>query len=137
MWPRYSLKLEGNVIKNGVDLQTSAIFEYPNGAHALITTNMAAKSPTKATIVGTKARIELDTSFYRPTDIRIIYNDGRVTEFANGYKGHGLSEQAIYFEKLLIQGKKESDLLPLSESISILESIDEIRNQIGLKYPFE
>lgn len=125
------------MVKNGVDLQTSAIFEYPNGAHALITTNMAAKSPTKATIVGTKARIELDTSFYRPTDIRIIFNDGRVTEFANGYKGHGLREQAIYFEKLLIQGKKESDLLPLSESISILESIDEIREQIGLKYPFE
>jgi len=121
----------------GVDYQTSAIFEYPNGAHALITTNMISKSPTKATIVGTKARIELDTSFYRPTDMRIIYNDGRVTEFANGYKGHGLREQAIYFEKLLIQGKKESDLLPLSESISILESIDEIREQIGLRYPFE
>lgn len=123
------------VIENGVDLQTSAIFEYSGGRHAVINTVMNAKSPTTASINGSKARLELATSFYRPTDMRIIYNDGRTVEFKNEYRGHGLREQAIYFEKLLISGKKDSDLLPISETISIMETMDEIRNQIGLKYP--
>ena len=123
------------VIENGVDLQTSAIFEYSGGRHAVINTVMNAKSPTTASINGSKARLELSTSFYRPTDMRIIYNDGRTMEFKNEYRGHGLREQAIYFEKLLISGKKDSDLLPISETISIMETMDEIRNQIGLKYP--
>lgn len=126
-----------SVIENGVDLQTSAIFEYSGGRQAVINTVMNAKTPTAASINGTKARLELATSFYRPTDMRLIYNDGRVVEFKNEYRGHGLREQAIYFEKMLISGKKDSELLPISESVSIMETMDEIRNQIGLKYPFE
>lgn len=123
------------VIENGVDLQTSAIFEYSGGRQAVINTVMNSKTPTTASINGTNARLELATSFYRPTDMRLVYNDGRVVEFKNEYRGHGLREQAIYFEKMLITGKKDSELLPISETISIMETIDEIRNQIGLKYP--
>lgn len=125
------------VIENGVDLQSSAIFEYSGGRQAVINTVMNAKSPTTASINGTRARLELSTSFYRPTDMRLIYDDGRIVEFKNEYRGHGLREQAIYFEKMLISGKKESQLLSISETIEIMECLDEIRNQIGLKYPFE
>ena len=38
---------------------------------------------------------------------------------------------------MLISGKKDSELLPIAESVSIMQTMDEIRNQIGLKYPFE
>ena len=124
-----------SIIENGVDLQTSAIFEYSGGRQAVIKTVMNSKTPTTASINGTNARLELATSFYRPTDMRLVYNDGRIVEFKNEYRGHGLREQAIYFEKMLITGKKDSELLPISETISIMETIDEIRNQIGLKYP--
>ncbi len=126
-----------SVIENGVDLQTSAIFEYSGGRQAVINTVMNSKTPTTASINGTKARLELATSFYRPTDMRIVYNDGRIVEFKNEYRGHGLREQAIYFEKMLITGKKDSELLPISETVSIMETIDEIRAQIDLKYPIE
>ena len=67
-----------SVIENGVDLQTSAIFEYSGGRQAVINTVMNAKTPTAASINGTKARLELGTSFYRPTDMRLVYNDGRI-----------------------------------------------------------
>lgn len=123
------------VIENGVDLQTSAIFEYSSGRQAVINTVMNSKTPTTASINGTKARLEFATSFYRPTDMRMVYNDGRIVEFKNEYRGHGLREQAIYFEKMLITGKKDSELLPISETVSIMETLDEIRSQIGLKYP--
>ena len=121
----------------GVDYQTSSIFEYSIGAHATFTTNLKVKGPTVATVSGTKARLELHTSFYRPTDMRLIYNDGNTVEFKNEYRGHGLREQAIYFEKMLISGKKSSALLPIDETVSIMQTLDEIRNQIGLRYPFD
>lgn len=35
---------------------------------------------------------------------------------------------------MVAQGKKESEILPLSESLSIMETLDEIRRQIGLRY---
>lgn len=126
----------GDVI-GGVDYQSSAIFEYPNGAHASFTTNLKVKGPTLATVSGTKARLELETSFYRPTNMRLVYNDGHTVEFKNEYRGHGLREQAIYFEKMLIMGRRSSELLTLPETISIMQSLDEIRSQIGLIYPME
>jgi hypothetical protein len=38
---------------------------------------------------------------------------------------------------MLISGKRESAILPINETISIMETMDEIRAQIGLRYPFE
>ena len=122
---------------NGVDANTSAIFEYQNGAQAILNTNLIVKSETSATISGSKGRIEITGEFYRPTSMRVVYQDGSVKEFKNEYRGHGLREQAIYFEKMLIGGKKDSDLLPLTESLSIMQTMDEIRSQISLRYPFE
>jgi hypothetical protein len=34
-------------------------------------------------------------------------------------------------------GLTESPVLPLSETLSIMETLDEIRRQIGLRYPSE
>ena len=50
----------------GVDAQTSMVFGYESGAQAVLTCTLRAKSPTRAAIVGTDARIEIDGDFYAP-----------------------------------------------------------------------
>jgi len=64
-------------------------------------------------------------------------HDGPITEYPGGYQGHGLREEAEYFSQLIQRGEKESSLLSLDETIQIMESLDEIRRQIGLIYPSE
>ena len=39
--------------------------------------------------------------------------------------------------RCLEAGKLESDIMPLEETVSILETMDEIRRQWGLRYPME
>ena len=80
-------------LHNGVDANTSAIFEYEGGAQAILNTNLIVKSETSATISGSKARIEITGEFYRPTSMRVVYQDGSIKEFKNEYRGHGLREQ--------------------------------------------
>ena len=41
------------------------------------------------------------------------------------------------FGNLLRAGKTESDEMPLDETVSIMQTLDEIRKQIGLKYHYE
>jgi hypothetical protein len=41
------------------------------------------------------------------------------------------------FANLIAVGKKESPLMSHADTQSIMETMDEIRNQIGLRYPFE
>jgi hypothetical protein len=69
--------------------------------------------------------------------MRLKRVSGDVIEFPRVYQGHGLREQAIDFAKLVSEGKKESDLMTHADTQSIMETMDEIRSQIGLRYPFE
>ena len=63
----------------GVDMSDSMIFGYANGAHALITTTMAARTSTRASISGSKARIEIEGDFYAPGAFSLISPDGAIT----------------------------------------------------------
>lgn len=121
----------------GVDSQTSAIFDYKDGAQAIINTTMIAQTPCRAVISGLAGRLEIDRTFYNPTSMRVILFDGRVTEYPNIYVGHGLREQAVEMARVVRAGLLESPSMPWSESISVMKTMDEIRSQIGLVYPFE
>ena len=127
----------GVLTDKGVDGQTSAIFDYANGAQAILTTTMITSTPCRATIAGTLGRIEIDRTFYNPAPMRVVLIDGTTTEYPNNYQGHGLREQAAELERMIDSGEIESPLLTHQMSIEVMQSLDEIRNQIGLRYPFE
>jgi predicted dehydrogenase len=127
----------GVLTEKGVDNQTSAIFDYGNGAQAVITTTLITGTPCRATIAGTLGRIEIDRTFYNPANMRLVMRDGTITEYPNTYKGHGLREQAAELERMVRNGEIESPLLTHKMTIEVMQSLDEIRNQIGLRYPFE
>lgn len=121
----------------GVDASSSVIFDYQSGAQAILTSNMMVSTPCRATICGTLGKIEIDRTFYNPASMRVIMHDGTTTEYPSDYKGHGLREQALEFEKVVRNGEKSSSILTPDESILIMESLDEVRRQIGLIYPSE
>jgi hypothetical protein len=62
---------------------------------------------------------------------------GETKEYPNLYLGHGLREQVLAFKELTRSGEIESKVMSHSESLEIMETMDEIRKQIGLSYPFE
>ena len=121
----------------GVDASSTVIFDYKSGAQAILTSNIMVSTPCRATICGTLGKIEIDRTFYNPASMRVIMHDGTTTEYPNDYKGHGLREQALEFEKVVRNGEKSSKILTPDESILIMESLDEVRRQIGLIYPSE
>jgi predicted dehydrogenase len=121
----------------GVDAQTSMIFSYDSGAQAVLTTTMIEQTPCRAIVAGLNGWLEIDRTFYNPAAMRIVLNDGTVTEYPNTYAGHGLREQAEVFKQLVISGKFESEILTWADTVDIMKSLDTVRAQIGLKYPFE
>jgi predicted dehydrogenase len=132
-----SMTAKAEFTRTGVDSQTSMILRYDSGAHANLTTTLLVKSPCTATVVGTRGTLFIDGDFYTPTSMRLKRVSGEIIEFPKTYSGHGLREQAIEFAELLHAGKKESDLMSHHDTQSIMETMDEIRSQINLVYPFE
>jgi predicted dehydrogenase len=121
----------------GVDSQTSAIFDYDSGAQAVLTSNMIAQSPCRAVISGTLGRIEIDRTFYKPASMRVVGNDDSVTQYPNEYIGYGLREEAIEFADLVRLHRNESTHLRLDETLQIMESMDKIRELTGLTFPMD
>ena len=123
--------------KQGVDAQTSMIFTYDTGAQAVLTTTMIGQTPCRAVVAGLHGWLEIDRTFYNPASMRVILNDGSVTEYPSAYTGHGLREQAESFKQIVQSGAVESKVLTWKDTVDIMKSMDTVRSQIGLKYPFE
>jgi predicted dehydrogenase len=113
----------------GVDGQTSMLFGHASGAQAILTCTSAARSPTRAAIVGTDARIEIDGDFYAPTTFTLIPRDGKPFRFAQPHSGRGLRHEADEVARCLRDGLLESPWMPLDESISIMETMDTVLAQ--------
>lgn len=131
----------GTLTETGVDRQLSIVLDgFASGsAQAVLNTTLAAKTPTTATISGSLARIELDGDFYVPGPVRLVSRDGEVlTSGPPPIYGHeGLCYEAAHFAQLIADGATESPLLPLSETVAIMEVLDAVRAQVGVVYPGE
>ncbi len=131
----------GDLTEDGVDRQAAIVLDqfadHP-GARAVLHTTLAASTPTAASISGSKARIELDSPFYNPGTVRLVTGSGQSSWPGDGQVGHeAMSHEAAHFAQLVADGHRESPLLPLAETVAIMEVMDEIRAQVGVRYPGE
>ena len=113
----------------GVDAQTSMLLGYDSGAQAVLTCTLRAKSPTRAAIVGRDARIEVEGDFYAPAAVTLIPRQGDPVRVESVHEGRGLRHQADEVARRLAAGDVESPLMPLDETISIMETMDTVLAQ--------
>ena len=111
----------------GVDAQTSMVFGYEGGAQAVLTCTLRAKSPTRAAIVGTEARIEIEGDFYAPATVTLLPREGEPTRVESTHEGRGLRHQADEVARRLAAGDLESPLMLLDESIAIMRTMDAVQ----------
>tara|TARA_Y100000768_G_scaffold3649_1_gene2635 strand:+ start:460 stop:1443 length:984 start_codon:yes stop_codon:yes gene_type:complete len=118
----------------GIDSKTSMIFKYDSNVIANLSCSMFDTQPNRAIISGERGLIEIEPTFYAPTKISIVMNNGETTSITNDYKGHGLREQAKELEWCVKNNLIESPKMKHSESIAVMKSIDTIRSLIGLSF---
>ena len=114
----------------GVDGQCSMIFGYDSGAHAVLTTTSFARSATHACITGVDGRVEIDGDFYAPTSFTFIPRVGDAVRSTFDVSGRGLHYQAIEVARCLELGLLESPVMPLDESIAIMDTMTWIMEQL-------
>jgi predicted dehydrogenase len=122
----------------GADAQVATIFGYEGGRVASTLSASDARGPNAATVLGTRARIDIDAIWYTPTTFRVVASDGTVLdEYGSEVIGRGMHYQAEAVERLVAEGNLTGDVLPIDETVAIIGTLDAIRGQIGLRYPGE
>mgnify|MGYP003330593261 FL=1 len=112
--------------------------DFADGGMATFLTTNSVAGANRAIIYGEKGRIEVAGSAWDSTSFSLFNQSGDlVSKYEESHPGTGRQFQALEVERCIRAGLLESPLLPVDETIAIMRIMDQIRNQIGVKYPME
>jgi predicted dehydrogenase len=128
-----SVRAAGILAPTGVDVQAAATLDFDGRAQASITTSILIDTPGIATIEGTAASLRFDGNFVFPAAFRVVTDgDSRSWSDAAAPTGRdGLAWEATALAQFVSEGRTESPLHSLDDSISLMRTIDEVRAQVG------
>jgi predicted dehydrogenase len=135
--PPSAITAAGALTSTGVDARATVQLTTPSGANALVATSMVSALPVRATIVGSAGRIDIPSPFFGPTGVRLVQGDLgsqttlEWTDTAFETLHEGLCHQATALASYVAEGRTESPLHGLDETVSILGTIDEARRQVA------
>lgn len=121
----------------GVDEQAGIILRHENGALSVLASAIRTETPQTATILGTAGSIHFPTKWWQGKALTVT-REGRkpeTTEFTLG--GNGYHFQAMEVSDCLKEGRLESETMPLDETIEIMDTMDRLRSEWGLRYPMD
>ena len=126
----------GGMTQTGVDAYSTLVLSHHRDAQSTLYSSILTRTPTTAVIAGSEATLSIDGSFYVPTSFTVSSRDffGPVLTWSDptGRKlFDGLSWEATALARFVGEGRVESPVHPLEESVSILATIDEARAQIA------
>lgn len=122
----------------GVDASSYYLFEYANGQKAILSAGFDHAAPIEAIIGGTKGFIRIPRDFHGAMEVH-VHHEGEAPEvlaFPYG-EGEGFKYEIEHAMECISLGKKESDIMPLSETLAIMEIMDSFRREWNLVYPGE
>ena len=132
-----TIKALAGMGKSGVDEHDAYLLEHENGALANLYVSLRGQSSPDVTLIGSKGKIYLHPPIFCPSKLTLSPYDGEDTEFDLPFDSNGYQFEAMEVNRCLQRGEKESELMPLNESLEIMRSMDEIRKQIQLSYPMD
>jgi len=118
----------------GSDEQGIAILKYGNGEIADLSFALRTAAVNEAYIFGTEGYIKIEDVFAVPTRASLVINKLEAEALEEPIIGNALNYEAEEVMRCLRAGLKESPLMPLDESIQIMEIMDNLRKPWGLVY---
>ncbi|WP_378952340.1 Gfo/Idh/MocA family protein [Pelosinus sp. sgz500959] len=119
--------------ETGVDEQSAIILKNSMDEIAVISLTMRAKMPKRGVIAGELGFITID-NFPRASQATINYLDGKVEMIDAGETSQALQYEIQDMTDYILE-KNAMNTLELS--IDVMDIMDEVRRQWGIKYPFE
>ena len=131
--------------QTGSDEQAAMLFSYPGGKIASLTCAVATDTNQVALIAGTKGRISIPSPWWKSDEFVLML--GGTDPHAPGAEppqvikppseGNLYNYQAVEVGRCLREGLLESPVMPLDETIGLMETLDAVRKPWGLVYPTE
>ncbi|RMF81756.1 MAG: gfo/Idh/MocA family oxidoreductase [Chloroflexi bacterium] len=137
--------------ETGTDDYSSYLFTYDGGKIAQLWSGVHLSVPVEAQIFGTEGFIHIEQPWINPRVIKLVTGVAPGVEFMIPFDGNLYDEQIVHvpttgngynYEAMEVAdciraGKGESDIMPLDETLAIMQTMDAMRAEWGLAYANE
>ena len=133
-------RIQSSVVlgETGVDDRSFYLFDYSEGRRAMLSSSFTTAAPTEALVCGSRGYIRLPW-FLDGRELQVFQNDEtepEILKFPYG-EGENFTFEIAHAMDCISSGKIESDILPLAETLAVMQTMDTLRAQWGLKYDGE
>jgi len=127
----------GSKGQTGVDEHDAFVLEHPNGALASCFVSLRASMSPEMTLMGDRGKIRVHAPVFAPRQLTLSLA-GKADEVLDfPFEGNGYQFEAIEVARCMLAGETESAIMPLDETLAIMQTMDQIRQQLQLTYPME
>jgi predicted dehydrogenase len=122
----------GTVTDEGVDLEESAVLAFPSGATATLMTTLRCATPGQARVFGTDGWIDVLPRFHHPETI-VLHRAGADPEtITRPHVGGGYSHELVEVTGCVADGRGESAVMPLADTVAVQDVLAEIAARLGM-----
>lgn len=123
----------GTLAPTGVDEQATVVLDH-GVAQGVAFTSLRTASASRAMVVGTEGRIDVDGPFLAPSGLTVSLGGGQSAHFDGGDGPQGaeaLSYEATAMALYIAEGRSESPIHPLDEVVTVVGVLEVARRQLG------
>jgi predicted dehydrogenase len=131
--PPIDIQAEGHVGETGVDEQTGMLLRYESGALAMLSSAIRTRLSQPVWIHGTLGAISMEHAGGVEVGTLQVYGEDPITIEGEAHFGFQIAEAMACIRV----GRTESTLWPLERTLTTHRIMDEVRRQIGVRYPME
>lgn len=130
------IKTMASFSTTGIEETIMMTFRYPGGEMASLVSSFASYSSIQTEFWCEHGYLRLNKRWFTPTQI-IVWKEGKQGEqivLSEPVAGQGYHFEAAHVMECLDAGKTESDLMPLSFSLNLMELLDQVRKDAGIVF---
>ncbi len=121
----------------GVDERAALLFGYGDGRFAQLSAAIVTGTPQEVTVVGDAGWIRIHPIWWKAISFTLAVAGREPETIDAAFAGNGYTHEAAEAMRCLRAGILESPGMPLAETVAVIETLDRVRAEWGLRYPTE
>lgn len=132
-----SIRADGLLSSTGVDQRVTATLLFPGGIASQFVCALDGHANNSFSIFGDKGMICLPENFWQATEAVLSRHGLPAVTMRAPFRINGFEGEIEEVIRCVRAGLSQSSRMPLTETLATLACIDEMRRQLGVRYPFE
>ena len=117
-----------------MDREVGLLLGYDDGRAATLLSTLRQHTPGSARILGTKGFIDIPPRFHHPDRIVLHRAGAEPEELVRPPQGAGYSHELVEVSACLREGRTESSVMPLADTLAVQRILNEAAERLGVVF---